>query len=188
MNYPAKDRSTEKRAARERYLRMCMWFAEMRTPQEVADLVLKYYPEVGTYSRQSAHQFSKRTRWRSIIRYLQRRLLDNIMRVPITHQAIRMLRYETIYKKAMTPQLKSRTPFGDRIYETKLGAAISSLDKAQEELEGKKTTAQQISVNANINIVNQLHTKAEEHKKEIEKDGNGSKPANRVRESLLVVE
>ena len=182
-NWPAKDRSQKKLRSRERYLQMCVWFAEMYTPPEVATLILERYPEIENYSRQAAHRFRVFPRWAKIIRFIQKKVLADIAKVPGTHKTIRLMRLEKIYKEAMTPSLKTITQWG-KVYELKLGEARNALRAITEELEGKNREGKaSINITASISIIQQLHQAAGQHKeKETDLVGTSdSKSENRLR-------
>lgn len=146
---------------RERQLQMCIWFAEMRSPQQVANLVSVAYPEIGKYSRQAAYKFSKSKKWSRIIRFLRKKIFSNIAYIPITHKAIRLRRLEEIYQKAMTPVLKSHTKYG-KIYVKNLTAALSALEEARNEVEGG-SKGNIATDEVGISIINELHKAAIEH-------------------------
>jgi hypothetical protein len=132
QNQKSKDANT-----RDRDLQVCLWFAEMKTPQEVADLVKENYHI--EYSRQSAYQFSKCIRWGRIINHLKERFLKDLSAIPIANKAIRLKYLQGIYREALTESLKSITEWGE-VYELKLGAAIEALKAAREEIEGGSKT------------------------------------------------
>ncbi len=185
-NCPVKGRGAEKIRARERYLQMCVWFAEMRTADEVVNLIVKTYPEIESYNRVTAYRFSKRPRWAKIIRFLQERILIATSKIPITNKTIRLMRRERVYQKAMTPSLKSISQFG-KVYELKLGAALNALDSAAEEIDGKRRNgAPAININASISIIQQLHQAAEQYDKK-ETDLNGDSINGESKNRLRII-
>ena len=119
---------------RDRNLQMCVWFAEMKSPQEVANLVKEHYKI--EYCRQSARQFSKAIKWSKLIRFLRERMEKDLMAIPIANKFIRLNYLQNIYMEALTESLKSVGQFGE-VYELKLGAAIEAIKAAREEIEGK---------------------------------------------------
>ena len=119
---------------RARDLQTCLWFAEMKTAQEVADLVKDTF-SIPNYTRQAAWQFSKAKKWHRLITFLKGRFLKDLAAIPIANKAFRLKSLQTIYKEALTESLKSVNEWGE-VYELKLGAAIEALKAAREEIEG----------------------------------------------------
>jgi hypothetical protein len=132
----SRKKKSKDKILRARDLQMCLWFAEMKTAQEVADLVTENYKI--TYTRQAAWQFSKRIKWRRIIKHLKDRFLKDLAAIPIANKAVRLNALQTIYLQALTKSLKIKNQFG-KIYELKLGAAIEALKAARIEIEGEKS-------------------------------------------------
>ena len=135
MNSPQqKEKALSAASLRDRNLQMCLWFAELKTAQEVADLVKETYGV--EYSRQSAWQFSKAIKWGKVIKFLRARILKDLSAIPIANKAIRLKYLQKIYCEALTESLKSINQWGE-VYELRLGAAIEAIKAAREELEGK---------------------------------------------------
>ena len=120
---------------RGRQLRMAILFAEMKSAQEVADVITEEFNI--TESRDNCYAFSRTIRGKKLIKFIHNKFITSLMKIPIANKAVRLQRYERIYKESMTESLKSRTQFGD-IYELKLGAAAEALEKARVEMEGDK--------------------------------------------------
>jgi hypothetical protein len=140
MNNPKSKQKRRSKDAdtRDRDLQICLWFAEMKTPQEVADLVKDTYG-VQSYTRQAAYHFSKTIRWGRVIKFLKERFLKDLVAIPIANKAFRLKALQTVYKEALTESLKSINEWGE-VYELKLGAAIEALKAAREEIEGGNKT------------------------------------------------
>jgi hypothetical protein len=120
---------------RDRNLQMCLWLADMKTAQEVSDLIKETYGI--EYSRQQVWQFSKAIKWGKIIKFFRAKMLKDLCAIPIANKAIRLKYLQGIYKEALTESLKSINQWGE-IYELKLGAAIEAIKAAREEIEGNK--------------------------------------------------
>lgn len=128
------NRKSKNVTLRARQFRMVILLAEMRSPQEVADIIEKEFSV--TMDRREVYSFSKRLKWSKVIRYSKKRFLADLVKIPIANKAIRLKYLQTVYKEALTESLKSRSQFGD-VWELKLGAAISAVQAAHEEVEGK---------------------------------------------------
>ena len=129
---------------RAKELQICLWFAEMKTAQEVADLVKENF-NIPDYTRQRAYSFSKSLRWARLIRFLKAKFLKDLSAIPIANKAFRIKALQSVYREALTESLKSINQFGE-VYELKLGAAIEALKAAREEIEGgNKTVVDQSS-------------------------------------------
>jgi len=120
-----------------RQLQTCMWFAEMNTPSEVAAKVSETYGI--QYTRQAAYDLSKLPKWRKVITYLKKKILNDLAATPIANKAIRLKALQGLYETAMTKSLKSQNRYG-KIYELKLTVAIAAIQTAREEMEGKKSS------------------------------------------------
>jgi len=129
---------------RDRQARMAVLCAEMRSSQEVANIITEEFKIRET--RENVYAFAVGKRGKKLIASLHKKFLNNLAEIPIANKKIRLLRQEKIYNEAMTESLKSRGIFGD-IYELKLGAAVESLKAAKEEMEPHKNG---VGINATI--------------------------------------
>lgn len=135
---PNRKKRSKDAVTRDRDLQMCLWFAEMKTPQEVADLVKENFG-FEIYTRQAAYSFAKKVRWHKLIKFLKERFLKDLAAIPIANKAFRLKALHTVYKEALTESLKSIGEWGE-VYELKLGAAIEAIKAAREEIEGSNRT------------------------------------------------
>ena len=118
--------------SRDRKLQMCVWFAQMKTAEEIQSLAEEHYGF--KVSRQRVWKFSKAIKWSKIIRFLKKRILTNLLSIPIANKSIRLNYLQAIYREAMTKSLKSINQWGT-VYELKLGAAVEAIKAAREEIE-----------------------------------------------------
>lgn len=176
MNPYHKGESTKDR--RKRFLQMCLWSAEMKTAQEVADLITATYGL--KYTRQAAHQFVKTQRWSKIIKRFRKTFLTDLTRIPIANKSVRLERLNTVYEESMTESLKSINKYGE-VYEIKVGAAATALSHARVEMEGERP----IEVNTKVTLIQHLHKAKSDRFAAIE--GKEFDTADRPEDSLRVV-
>jgi hypothetical protein len=122
----------EKEPLKDRHLQTCVWLAEMKSCEEVAELIKQTYGEEIT--RQAVWKFSRSPRWQRLISFMKRRVLEDISKIPISNKAIRLNYLQHVYKESMTESLKTINQWGE-VYELKLGAAIEAVKAAREEME-----------------------------------------------------
>jgi hypothetical protein len=132
---PNQNQKSKDVATRDRNLQMCLWLADMKTAQEVSNLIKETYDI--EYSRQQVWQFSKGIRYGKIIKFFRAKMLKDLCAIPIANKAIRLKYLQGIYKEALTESLKSINQWGE-VYELKLGSAIEAIKAAREEIEGNK--------------------------------------------------
>jgi len=127
-----KDLRSKDENLRDRQLRMAILLAEMKSTQEVADIIAEEFHIKET--RDNVYGFSQTLRGKKIITSLRNKFLTELTKIPIANKAVRLKRLDTVYNQSMTESLKSINQWGE-IYELKLGAAIEALKAAREEIE-----------------------------------------------------
>jgi len=132
MKKPRKRKELKEEISRDRELQMCVWFAQMKSTSEIVSLLKEHYNL--DISRQGVWVFSKAKKWGKVIRFLRKKILSNLLRIPIANKSIRLLYLQSVYKEAMTESLKTINQWGE-VYELKLGAAVEAVKAAREEIE-----------------------------------------------------
>jgi len=124
----------EKRLTREEQLRVIQWFVELRSTQEIKDLIKEEFGK--DIARMSVWRYRNCKKWKPVIERLRNRFEKNLLKIPIANKVDRLRILQKVVKEGLKWSLKTITKDGDEIYELKLSNVTQAIKEAREEMEG----------------------------------------------------
>ena len=124
------------RLTREQQLRVIQWCVELKSNQEIKDLIKQNFDK--DIARMSVWRYRSCPKWRPLIKRLRERFEKEIAKIPIANKVDRVRYLQRVVKEGLKWSLKTINAQGDHIYELKLGAVTQALKEVRVEMEGDK--------------------------------------------------